>query len=175
MPVIGRVQIDANITDNSASPDFISSILKAAQWDIKSVSIRNSYSFPVLSIIADMWSSLDQAQIAAWIREDLGSRFDIGAISVKVLSRTGKAPTTPKPTTQNQAAPVIVNNNSELAAVNIRLDNLIATLSNSKAATPNKKKTIDDYAAEFGVSKTALTLLVAALGITILLSITAKK
>jgi hypothetical protein len=182
MPVIGQVQIDANIVENNASPDFIGSILKAANWDIKNISIRNTYGFHTLSIIADMWSSLDAGQIERWIREDLGNRLTIGAVSVKVLSRTGKK-ATPSVYTGGTGAPEVIptktvttgGSNADIAAVNSRLDLLIANLNKSNSGTPTTKKTLDSYAAEFGVSKTALTLLVAAVGITVLLSLTAKK
>ena len=160
---LGRVQIDINIVEANASPSLISDVLKAAQWEVKGVSIRNGYAYQVVSVIADMYSSLDTAQIIAWIRQDLGSRFTIGNVNVKILSQATPKVTTPKVTTPVTTTPT---NNTELAAVNSRLDALIANL--------NKKKTLDTYAAEFGVSKTALTLLVAAVGITVLLSLTKK-
>ena len=166
---LGRVQIDINIVEANASPSLIGDVLKAAQWDVKGVSIRNGYAYQVVSVTADMHSSLDTAQIIAWIRQDLGSRFTIGNVNVKILSQT-----TPKVTTPNKVTTPITTtptNNTELAAVNSRLDALIANLNKSNTTT---KKTLDTYAAEFGVSKTALTLLVAAVGITVLLSLTKK-
>lgn len=165
---LGRVQIDINIVEANASPSLIGDVLKAAQWDVKGVSIRNGYAYQVVSVTADMHSSLDTAQIIAWIRQDLGSRFTIGNVNVKILSQATPKVTTPKVTTPVTTTPT---NNTELAAVNSRLDALIANLNKSNTTT---KKTLDTYAAEFGVSKTALTLLVAAVGITVLLSLTKK-
>jgi len=172
MAALGQVQIDFNIVESNASPQFIKDILTDANWEIVNVSIRNSYSYAQVSIIANLYSSLDQSQIITWIRQDLGSRFTIGAVTVKILSKAKT--TTPKTTTPTTTPVTTPTNNGELAAINTRLNDLIASLNGNKVGTPTTKKTLESYAAEFGVSKTALTLLVAAVGITVLLSLTKK-
>jgi hypothetical protein len=154
--------------------DTLKLILKANNWDIASITSRQNPITPYIedvTIIANMWSSLDAGQLESWIREDLGSRYSIGAVSVTVLSRTGKVPVSiTKPAVRTAAnAPAVVSSSSpEITA----LKDQLAALTN-KITTPTKKN-LDSYAADLGVSKTALTFLVGAVGVVVLLSLTKK-
>lgn len=193
---IGQVLITATaVVPNATAQGLkrqVEAALRAGSWEFLSVSgsIAPTFGIVTIKVVTKMYQSLEPFTIGRWFTADMAAAgITISGVSVIVTDRYpqdnpsgGGGGSTPKTATPKTTTPKVTTvttatqstNNTQFAEVNSRLDTLIANLNKSNGNTSTTKKSLDTYAAEFGVSKTALTLLVAAVGITVLFSLTKK-